>query len=429
MLLSYTPNWGTRLWVVPVLTVLCLGIPLCPSCQTKDPQSSSGLQLFLDCDQCDFSYFRRNVQMVNFVRAPQLADVQVLVTDLSTGADGRTYYFAFTGTGDLAEINYKITYTAYAYNTDVEVRDGLLKTLQAGLLPFLATHSSLDQVEIDYLVEEDGEEETLTSNPDSDPWNYWVFEIDNSGSFNMQESQMSTRLFSEVNADRITEKFKFRSGFRYSVTLEEFKDDDATIKSRLEFMRGYMNFVYSLGPRWSLGAFPRFTASTFSNLNYQFRSDFGIEYNLFPWDWSDRKVFTLSYRVGPIYQSYIEETIFDQTSEFLGRQQLRVDFVTRQNWGTIQFSIRGSSFLHDLSKYRISANMSASVRLTKVLSVFLAMEGESIHDQLSLPKGDLSREDILLELRQLETNYFYGSRIGFSLTFGSIYNNVVNPRF
>jgi len=51
-----------------------------------------------------------------------------------------------------------------------------------------------------------------------------------------------------------------------------------------------------------------------------------------------------------------------------------------------------------------------------------------IKDQLYLPKEDLSPEDILLERRQLGTDYSFELSAGFNFSFGSILNNVVNPR-
>jgi hypothetical protein len=52
-----------------------------------------------------------------------------------------------------------------------------------------------------------------------------------------------------------------------------------------------------------------------------------------------------------------------------------------------------------------------------------------IHDQLALPKGEVEIEDLLLRRRQLQTQYSYWLMIGFEYAFGSIYNNIVNPRF
>ena len=42
-----------------------------------------------------------------------------------------------------------------------------------------------------------------------------------------------------------------------------------------------------------------------------------------------------------------------------------------------------------------------------------------IHDQLSLAKGNLSQEDLLLHRKQLETQYNFHGNIGIRYTFGS----------
>jgi len=44
-------------------------------------------------------------------------------------------------------------------------------------------------------------------------------------------------------------------------------------------------------------------------------------------------------------------------------------------------------------------------------------------------KGGATTEEILLHRKELETQYQYYISFGLSYTFGSIYNNVVNPRF
>ena len=65
----------------------------------------------------------------------------------------------------------------------------------------------------------------------------------------------------------------------------------------------------------------------------------------------------------------------------------------------------------------------------------LTVEGDWKHltprtrDQIYLPRGAASTEEILLRQRQLLTGYQYFFEFGFSYTFGSIFNNIVNPRF
>lgn len=51
-----------------------------------------------------------------------------------------------------------------------------------------------------------------------------------------------------------------------------------------------------------------------------------------------------------------------------------------------------------------------------------------INDQISLPRGEASIEDILLGQSQLATNFETDLSFGLSYTFGSLYNNVINTR-
>ena len=52
-----------------------------------------------------------------------------------------------------------------------------------------------------------------------------------------------------------------------------------------------------------------------------------------------------------------------------------------------------------------------------------------VHDQLGLVKEDIPVDQILLQRKELATQFEYFTSFGFTYTFGSIYNNVVNPRF
>lgn len=51
-----------------------------------------------------------------------------------------------------------------------------------------------------------------------------------------------------------------------------------------------------------------------------------------------------------------------------------------------------------------------------------------IKDQIYLRAGRLTPEEILLGLRERGTDYEYELELGFSYSFGSVFNNVVNPR-
>ena len=52
-----------------------------------------------------------------------------------------------------------------------------------------------------------------------------------------------------------------------------------------------------------------------------------------------------------------------------------------------------------------------------------------LRDQIFLAAGGLTQEEILLRRRQQETAFEASLSVGITITFGSIYNNVVNSRF
>jgi len=51
-----------------------------------------------------------------------------------------------------------------------------------------------------------------------------------------------------------------------------------------------------------------------------------------------------------------------------------------------------------------------------------------INDLISIPAGDLSIEEILLEQRQQATSYNVSGSIGITYTFGSDFSAAYNPR-
>ncbi len=88
-----------------------------------------------------------------------------------------------------------------------------------------------------------------------------------------------------------------------------------------------------------------------------------------------------------------------------------------------------SNYFHDFSKNRLSFHSSLNVNVVKGLSVDFNGGVSLIHDQLALRKGDASTEEILTRQQELATNFQYYTNVGISYTFGSMYNNIVNPRF
>ena len=88
-----------------------------------------------------------------------------------------------------------------------------------------------------------------------------------------------------------------------------------------------------------------------------------------------------------------------------------------------------SNFLDDAGKNRISVFGNANVRIVRGLSLSFFGTVARVRDQVFLPRRGASDEEVLLRQRDLQTDFNYSLNINLRFTFGSIFNNIVNPRF
>jgi hypothetical protein len=70
-----------------------------------------------------------------------------------------------------------------------------------------------------------------------------------------------------------------------------------------------------------------------------------------------------------------------------------------------------------------------NLRLYKGLSVYVIGGYSWIHDQLSLLGREPTYEEQLLRQRELPMHSNYFGAVGLQFQFGSIFTNVINPRF
>jgi len=116
-------------------------------------------------------------------------------------------------------------------------------------------------------------------------------------------------------------------------------------------------------------------------------------------------------------------------TKILFDESLSSTFELKEKWGSASITLEGSHYFHDLSKNRLRFHSDLTFRLFEGFSLLLHGNISRIHDQLSLPKEGATEDEILLHQRQLATQYDYFASVGLRYTFGSIYSNVVNPRF
>jgi hypothetical protein len=383
---------------------------------------TDAVRLFLDCDRCDINYIRREITFVNYVRDVKEAQVYALMTRQEAGNGGREYTFSFEGQHDFLGMNDTLKFTSMPDDTEDQVRKDQLQMLKMGLMRYIAKTPLYNEVDISHSGTTEYEEVR-------DTWNNWVFEIRFSPWFEGEETYKEISLFNSISALRITEEWKLDFDFdhHYNRVSYHYEDTAYTAFRNEEEMENLI--VKSINDHWSAGGEINLRSSTFNN--YQFQAEFipSIEYNIFPYAESTHRQLRMLYGIGYAINHYNDTTIYGRINEGLFLQSFKMGYEVRQKWGSIDVSIQASNYLHDFSKNRIELGGRIDIRIVKGLSLYLGGEVALVRDQISLTKGELSEAEILLRLQEVATGYYYHGRIGISYTFGSIYNNVVNPRF
>ena len=279
-------------------------------------------------------------------------------------------------------------------------------------------------------VEVESEGEEAARQPTRDPWNFWVFSVGADAQYEEEESSLQTNWELEATADRVTDDWKISFGASIQEERERFDLDEDEPREFISRERRFDWFgAKSLGSHWSSGLEGDMQSSTFENLSFRASAAPAIEFNVFPYEQYATRQLRLGYAVGVEHSRYIEETLFGLMGETRPLHQFAVTLDQRQTWGTMQVGMEWSQYLHDLSKYRLEVEGELSFRIVRGLSVEIEGSASRIRDQLSLPRRGADPEEILLRLRELQSGYEFGLSVGFSYSFGSIFNNIVNPRF
>lgn len=388
-------------------------------------EQNATLNIFLDCDDCDFNFVRQELTFIPFVRDPKLADVHILVTDSETGSGGNKYFLNFIGLNDFKDSKYEYIVFTKQSDSEDDIRNLLLKFIKIGILQYYSKTDRIEQINIGISDLKDRVADDMVI----DRWYKWVYSISSSGELQKEARQNEYSINSEASAEKITEEWKTSIEAMYEINRENYIDDGEKITNQQDSKELSAEFVKSINEKWSAGIFGSYSSRSYLNIENKYGASAGLEYNIFPWKECNRRVFTVRYTAGTNYSDYIEETIYDNMSELLWYESLGINIELIQSWGEISVELNGSHYFHDFTKNRFTFESDFSIRMTKNLSIFCEIQSQLVHDQLYLPKGDASLEDVLLKRRKLATTYEIGGQLGFRFTFGSIYNNVVNERF
>jgi len=422
----------------PVRNLVLLALSLAPASGLSGQEVADSVQapdealrVFMDCRSryCDFDHLRREIAFVNYVRDRRDSDVHVLVTTRRTGSGGQEFTIAFIGQGDFVTVDDTLFY--YSSDTDVEdeIRAGLTHALKLGLVRYVARLPMAERLDVTYAAP-DTLEAVSAVQAVEDPWDFWIFRIRAGGDLGGEQRQRFFATNGSLSANRTTEEWKIRiaaSGW-YSEDHFEFSDGSETTSiSRNYSTRTFA--VRSLGEHWSVGGTAEARVSTFRNHDLAIEIGPALEYNIFPYSESTRRALTFVAAVLYNYFDYEEVTIFDKTTETRPAGALEVEYSVRQPFGTINVGLGAFAYLDDLEQHSFDLGGRLNIRLVRGLELNVNGGVERIKDQIHLARGGASDEEVLLRRKELGTDWRYRLGLSLSYTFGSIYNNVVNPRF
>ena len=380
------------------------------------------IKVFLSCN-CDDSYIKQNTLLFDYVRDRTLSDIEVFVFDISNASGGRNFTFEYKGKNDFQNKENKISTNITQNLTFNEAREVLLKIYKMGMVHFLQNTVFQNQVDVSFNDQMD-----IPQEMSFDQWKNWVFEISGSFNFENEESINEEEYNVGFDIDRVTEMWRVRSYFRQRRAVKFYSGDEENYTSERNSTYFSGSLVKSISDHFSTGIFGSYQKDTFRNYKSFFNFSPALEYNFIPYNEVLTREITLAYKLGYNFYEYLEETLYGFLHQKMFNQSLTLNLRFREKWGSIYSYMVASQFLDQPDQNRLTLNNNINLRIVRGLSLRISGSFQLIRDQINLPKGEASIEDLLLRQRQISTNYQNRISMGLSYTFGSIFNNIVNTR-
>lgn len=420
--------------VLSVMLAVCSLLFVAGSVQAQDSVAVGGkpaktVEVYLDCSYfCDADYIHTRIAYVDWVRDRTASDVDVLVSTQGTAANGTRYTFTFLGRRSYATLADTLRFSTIAGASSDDIRRDMVRVLKEGLVRYVAHTAVGPHLVISVPKRASSAEQTT---PKHDPWHAWVFTTSVNGDVFAEQLTKQEYLFGTLTASRTTNAWKVNlsSNESYQESRYTIQDPDTTIVNIQRSLSLSGLLVKSLGPHWSAGLKGSLSSSTFLNEKRNLVLTPAIEYDVMPYSESTRRQLRIQYGLGFDMLAYNDTTIFLKTGETLPVHTLSVAYAQQEPWGSVSVGADGSSFLNDGAKHSANISGSTSLKLVRGLNLSLSGSYSILHDQVYIAKGTATQAEVLLQQRQLLTSYRWSLFFGLSYTFGSLFNNVVNPRF
>lgn len=389
------------------------------------------LKVFLDCPYCDFDYLRTDITFVNYVRDRLEAQVDIIASNIGTGSGGIEYTFVFKGQREFNGQSDTLKFDTKSFETADGIRKKTAQILKLGLARYIAKTAFCDKMCITC------QKDTNKTIPVSlkDPWKGWVFSNNIYGNTNAQVATKTFYVSGSISISKVTPDWKISISASASYNKNSYDigpgilTNDSIITSSTKSENLSLLYVKSISEHFSWGINSYIYTSTYSNIQLAERLSPGFEYSVFKYSEATHHQLRFLYYIYGESDKYYDTTIFNKTQQMLYGESLTASTSFKEPWGSLNMSVTGSHYFYDFSKNNLSCYVSLNLNLFQGFSVNLYGSASLVHDQVALPAAGATSAEILLQTQALATNYYFFSGIGLTYTFGSIYNNVVNPRF
>jgi len=385
-------------------------------------QSNSGFKIYLDCNNCDKNYIKENINFTSFVNNRQSSDLHVMINSTATGGGGDKYNLIILGRNEFNQRADTLNFNTYISESNHEIRQKVVNYLKAGLLRYGLDKNTVGGINIQSDLTRDTVQQT-------DNWNNWVFTIDMDTKLKGEKRSSEKNLGLSFEAKRITKEWKSINKINLDYDNEVYRLDSGNVVGITKKGKFDGLLVKSLNEKWSAGSKFSLNSSTYHNLKSSFSLFPALEYNIFPYSESVYKLLTINYGIGYKHNKYIYKTIHGKKEENLFLHRFDADLEVNQSWGGINISVQAQNYIPQVEFNHLRLHSFVHFNIIKGFSIYWYGHGSFIYDQIALTNAEKSDAAVLLNLRQSKTDYSYSTGIGFEYSFGSIYNNVVNPRF
>lgn len=384
-------------------------------------------RIFLQCvEECFEAYLHQELSYFDFVRAPRLADMTLLIVRQPAGNGGERFTLTIEHAEDAGmRTETTRTFTTKASTTPHDARDELVQVALRALHTALETtpHERAFQLS---LPTRDG---AVLSALD-DPWDYWVITPEIKGEGGGQAGHYWANVTGALTVRRLTDASKLR--LRGSYTREQSGYDlgeDGWIRGDNYTWEGRALHAISVGRHVALGATATARASEFENLEGHVHGGPVAEANVFPYAESQSRQLRIVYQAGPWANWYFEPNERGRLRELRPYHALSLVVDVNQSWGSVQWVGQVNQFIDAPELYRLSSGAVLSLELWRGFAFGLEGRVAYVRDLIGLRGRTITDQELILWTAQQRTDYTVEAAVLFSYTFGSVHNTIVNPRF